>query len=98
MAGFDDGLAADGISALSQIEQQRPDVVVLDLDLPLLNGIAVLEELLAREETRRVPVVVVTGTEWNAPLRSFVTLQKPISLHRLIDDVMTAIPRPTPTR
>ena len=93
MGGFEVRLASDGVSALSQVEQQLPDLVVLDLDLPLLNGIAVHEELAARERTRRVPVVIVTGTEWQSPFPAFVTLRKPISTERLIDAVTTATSR-----
>jgi two-component system response regulator MprA len=41
LGGFDVDTAGDGIAALKQIEEERPDAVLLDLDLPRLNGFAV---------------------------------------------------------
>ena len=53
--------AADGLEALAMIAVRRPDVLVLDLAMPKLDGFGVLERLLERAETRQLPVVVLTG-------------------------------------
>ena len=53
--------AADGIEALAMIAVRRPDVLVLDLHLPKLDGFSVLDRLLERADTRQIPVVVLTG-------------------------------------
>ncbi len=53
--------AADGIEALAMIAARPPDVLVLDLAMPKLDGFGVLERLLERAETRQMPVVVLTG-------------------------------------
>jgi signal transduction histidine kinase/CheY-like chemotaxis protein len=55
--------AADGLEALAMIAVRRPDVLVLDLLMPKLDGFGVLERLLERAETRQLPVVVLTGRE-----------------------------------
>ena len=55
--------AADGFEALAMIAARRPDVLVLDLLMPKLDGFGVLERLLERAETRQLPVVVLTGRE-----------------------------------
>ena len=44
-AGFEASLAADGATAMRRITAERPDVVLLDLMLPVLDGWAVLAEL-----------------------------------------------------
>lgn len=93
MAGFEVSTAADGVAALRQIDQHVPDVVVLDLDLPGVNGIVVHEELDAREETHGVPVVIVTGTDWQSPIRASATLRKPTSPHELVGAVRSAASR-----
>lgn len=90
LAGFDVRPAVDGVSALWQIGQQRLDVVVLDLDLPGVNGIAIHQELESREQTRHVPVVIVTGTEWRSPVPAYATLLKPISPDDLVNTVRQA--------
>lgn len=51
--------AVDGPSALAAVETQRPDLVVLDLGLPTLDGITVCEVLRARGD--RTPILVLTA-------------------------------------
>ncbi|MEW6058579.1 MAG: response regulator [Actinomycetota bacterium] len=58
-AGFDTSLAADGSTAMLRIEAERPDVVLLDLTLPLMDGWSVLAELRDRPDPPKV--VVCTG-------------------------------------
>ena len=58
--------AADGVEALAMIAARRPDVLVLDLAMPQLDGFGVLERLLERAETRQLPVVVLTGRDLTA--------------------------------
>jgi signal transduction histidine kinase/CheY-like chemotaxis protein len=65
--------AADGLEALAMIEARPPDVLVLDLLMPALDGFGVLERLLERAETRQLPVVVLTGHELSAVERSLLT-------------------------
>jgi DNA-binding NarL/FixJ family response regulator len=55
------GEAADGPAALQLAESRRPDVVLLDLKLPGLDGLAVLEALRAREAPARPRVLVLTS-------------------------------------
>ncbi len=91
LAGFDVRSAMDGMVALRQIEEHRPDVVVLDLDLPLVNGTAIHEELGSRTDTCDLPVVIVTGTESDSPFPAYATLRKPIDPERLVDVVSKAV-------
>jgi CheY-like chemotaxis protein len=53
--------AADGTEALVIARELRPDLIVLDVMLPGLSGIEVLEALRADEELRETPVVVITA-------------------------------------
>lgn len=57
--GFDTALAADGETALRRIDDEQPDVVLLDLMMPVLDGWYVLAELAGR--TRRPRVVVCSA-------------------------------------
>jgi CheY-like chemotaxis protein len=55
--------AGDGLTALRAAEEYRPNLVVLDLMLPQVDGWTVLNELAARDSTRNIPVIVVTGVD-----------------------------------
>lgn len=93
IAGFDVETASDGVAALKRIEQRVPDVVVLDLGLPGINGIAVHGELDSQERTRNVPIVIVTGTDWHSPFPVSAALAKPLAPHELVDAVRDAASR-----
>ncbi len=56
--GFDVSGAADGAAALRAIEADPPDLIVLDLSLPHVDGLDVLTRL---RRTSRIPVIVLTG-------------------------------------
>jgi len=59
--GFDVVEARNGVEALDQVDRHAPDVVVLDLNLPGMDGYSVLSELRARPATRKLPVIVLTA-------------------------------------
>lgn len=53
--------ADNGQAAIAMARQQQPDVIVLDLHLPIMDGYAVLTQLKAIPETQKIPVAVLTG-------------------------------------
>jgi len=55
--------AANGRQALDRMGQDRPDVVLLDLMMPLMDGFEFVEELRRRPEWRGIPVVVMTAKD-----------------------------------
>jgi type II secretory ATPase GspE/PulE/Tfp pilus assembly ATPase PilB-like protein len=59
--GFAVSEAADGIEALDQVDHAAPAAIVLDLNLPRLDGYAVLSRLRSRPTTASIPVVVLTA-------------------------------------
>lgn len=50
--------AGDGLAGLQAVERSRPDLVLLDLDMPVMDGIEMLERL---REQSSVPVIVLTA-------------------------------------
>jgi DNA-binding response OmpR family regulator len=94
MEGYEVEEAADGIDALRLIDNAPPDIVVLDLQLLVLDGASVQQELAARAITRDIPIVVVTGSD--QPLSGpnvACLLRKPVSPDRLIRTVRTCLLR-----
>ena len=53
--------ARDGVQALDQVDRHAPDIIMLDLNLPGLDGYAVLSQLRSRPATSRIPIVVLTA-------------------------------------
>ncbi len=53
--------AGDGIAALEQVDRHNPDVILLDLNLPGLDGYGVLSQVRSRPTTAGIPVIVLTA-------------------------------------
>lgn len=77
--GFDVTTASDGLAALHSIEHARPSLVILNLNMPCVDGWSVLRELGSRDSTNAIPVIVVTGADGDrATLQASAILRKPI--------------------
>jgi CheY-like chemotaxis protein len=59
--GYTVAEARDGVQALDQVDRFAPDVIILDLNLPGLDGYSVLAQLRSRPATRSIPVMVLTA-------------------------------------
>jgi CheY-like chemotaxis protein len=55
--------AEDGLDALEKMHRHAPDIVLLDLEMPNMDGFQLLKELSQTEVLRDLPVIVVTGRE-----------------------------------
>jgi Tfp pilus assembly pilus retraction ATPase PilT/CheY-like chemotaxis protein len=53
--------ARDGAQALDEVDRHAPDIVILDLNLPGVDGYSVLSQLRSRQATRQLPVIVLTA-------------------------------------
>ena len=58
---YDVVVAADGRECLEKVESERPDIILLDLSMPVLSGGAVLEALKGSAAVKNTAVVVLTG-------------------------------------
>ena len=93
--GYTMALAQDGKEGLAKASALRPDIIVLDMMMPDMNGIEVLHELQATEETADVPVIVISGKYFDdgmnaifAQERNFrAFISKPVSLSQLQEKV-----------
>lgn len=68
-AGFDTLEAADGAEALALARSERPDLILLDIMLPTLDGWLVAEELAADEATREIPILFLSARSEEADLQ-----------------------------
>jgi CheY-like chemotaxis protein len=60
-AGMEPSFAADGVEGLAAARVSPPDLVLCDLEMPRMGGVALCAALRADAATRRVPIVAVTG-------------------------------------
>lgn len=60
-AGHEVATAATGCEALAEIERQRPDLVLLDLMLPDLDGFGVCEILRRNPATATIPIIIISA-------------------------------------
>ena len=98
MEGFLVRTAFDGVAALRLLEAFEPDVVILDLRLPMASGFEVLHELRAACVDRPVPVIAVSGHEHGLELARqnpdfFAAIQKPFDPDLLIGVTRRALQR-----
>jgi two-component system response regulator PrrA len=61
LEGFDVRTALNGEMGLREASRSRPDAIILDLRMPLVDGLKFLRRLRADDEQRDVPVAIVTG-------------------------------------
>jgi DNA-binding response OmpR family regulator len=59
--GFDVLTAGDGIEGLEAMRSGKPDVVVLDIMMPKLDGMKVMRELMTDDELRGMPVILLSA-------------------------------------
>lgn len=59
--GFRVSAAADGEAALAAVAEDKPDLIVLDLMLPLISGLEICRQLRRRPETRGLPIIMLTA-------------------------------------
>lgn len=59
--GYGVVVASDGASGLALAEQERPDLIFLDIIMPQLDGFSVLQGLKANANTKDIPVVMLTN-------------------------------------
>ena len=61
--GYQVCIALDGVTALVKAKQEKPDLILLDLTLPQLDGRLVLKQLKADERCQNIPILVMTAQQ-----------------------------------
>jgi len=65
-AGYDTSSARDGISALKAVKRKRPDVILLDIRMPGMDGFEVNRRLKAVPELSNIPVIFLSAHTYDA--------------------------------
>jgi CheY-like chemotaxis protein len=97
--GFRVLTAADGYSAFAEAVREKPDVIVMDLELPGKSGYEVARELKARPDTRTIPLIAATGYSHAKQLDLARTsgfdsiIVKPCEPESLVSEIRRLLPR-----
>ena len=82
----------DGVEALAYLRHEdpystsaRPDIILLDLNMPRKNGMEVLEELKADRELKSIPVIVLTTSDGERDIEQSYALQASCYINKPVD-------------
>jgi CheY-like chemotaxis protein len=90
-AYYDVALAETGCDALEAVQDRRPDLILLDIEMPEMNGVELVMRLRTDPILAAVPIVLYSGDP-NLEVRAEMLqiegyLRKPCSSHRLLDEI-----------
>ena len=85
-------VANDGVQALSQARQYKPDLILLDILLPDMDGLSVCEILKRQPATKKIPIIFMSAlssdvTKRTAAMQADDFFTKPLDLERLVNRV-----------
>lgn len=98
--GFEVLTAYDGISALDLAEAENPDLILLDIMMPMMSGYEVCEQLKANPQTKAIPVVCVTSAHSTEALSrsrhagAVTVIMKPFTPAELVAQIRRHLPAP----
>jgi two-component system alkaline phosphatase synthesis response regulator PhoP len=101
--GFEVVTATDGQEALEAALEHKPDVIVTDYQMPVMDGLELIENLRKQEQTAQIPVIMLTARDFAIEpetieqLKISACLSKPFSPRELLGKVEEVIGQTTTT-
>lgn len=89
-AGYSFATAVNGTQALAEVRRSRPDAILMDVNMPEMDGFAATRALQADAQTRGIPVILVTAKNqkadkaWGQMLGACGHITKPFSDEQLL--------------
>jgi len=83
-AGFEVESFGSGIEYLNSLQTQKPDCLVIDLHMPVLNGLDVINKM--SEQGFKIPTIVITGYDGIGMTQRVLTAGALTCLHKPVDD------------
>ncbi len=98
--GYDTVAATDAVTAISVAQEEKPDLILLDIGLPAGDGFTVMERLAYFDRTVLTPVIVITGKDTSTfqeqalKAGAVAFLQKPIDIDKLVAAIRNILGEP----
>lgn len=95
--GYEIAEAADGVEALAQVTAVHPDLILMDVSMPRMDGLAATMRLKADPASRNIPILILSAHTRESDIRSALEagadefLAKPIDFHRLHERIKTVL-------
>jgi twitching motility two-component system response regulator PilH len=92
-AGYSTFPAYDGVQAVEMAKRHMPDMILMDIVMPNMNGFEATRTLKADPHTRQIPIIIISGTDqasdrmWGARLGARAFLSKPINKAELLTKI-----------
>ena len=88
-SGYEVITASDGDEGLTKIQQERPDLIILDIQMPKMNGYTFMIEFKKLEDLNKIPVLVLTAHEEMQPIFTLKGVRgylvKPLNFDKLFE-------------
>ena len=95
--GYEVVIAEDGGSGLAKPRSEAPDLLILDMNLPVMDGWTVAQTLRAEETTRRLPIIALTAHAMSGDREKALAAgcddyhAKPVDFSQLLTQIETAL-------
>jgi CheY-like chemotaxis protein len=101
MEGFEVVEAVDGVDCLDKVQEQAPDVILLDVIMPMKNGFDTLRDLKANPRTRDYPVVIMSNLGQDYEVKRGIALgairfltKASLTPARMVEEIRKALESP----
>ncbi|MDE1921014.1 MAG: response regulator [Candidatus Omnitrophica bacterium] len=94
--GYEVMVAGDGVQALAVLQQKIPDLILLDVQMPNLDGYGFIRRKTSNPATAKIPVIVLTSMAQTEPLfkryGAKAYLLKPLKAQDLLEKIKALVP------
>ena len=100
--GFQVVMATDGAQGVAMATSETPDLILMDMSLPVIDGWEATRQIKANPSTKRIPVIAITSHAMADDRRRALEAgcddydTKPVELDRLLTKIEALLPRATP--
>ena len=98
--GFQVVMALDGAQGVAMAQSEKPDLILMDMSLPVIDGWEATRRVKANDETRIIPIIALTAHAMSDDREKAMEAgcdeydTKPIDLERLLDKIQALLPNP----
>ncbi len=92
-SGYSVAVARDGRQALTLAKEQTPALILMDIRMPVMDGVAAMKELKSDPKTEKIPIIAITAHAMHGDRENFLQqgfddfLTKPLDIHMLLEKV-----------